>query len=65
MAMSKAERKARFEVAIEIMQTVYNDMCKAPFEEVSREQTYEFCCLLQDMYKFSSTLSEKNTEQKD
>lgn len=52
--MTKAERRARFEVAIEVAQSVYKDMCQD--RDVRKEQVYEFCELLTEMYQFSETL---------
>lgn len=64
MAMTKTERKARFDVAVEIVEKVYNDMCHASTDEVSREETLDFCYFLQEMYKMSTVLGE-NKEKKD
>ena len=52
--MTKEERRTRFEVAIEVAQSVYKDMCQD--RAVRKEQVYELCQLLTEMYQFSETL---------
>lgn len=53
--MTPLERKIRFDIALEIVQSVYTDYCKD--QSKNREQTGAFCDFTIDMIKFSSVLS--------
>lgn len=52
--MTKAERRTRFEVAIEVANAVYSDMCRDP--DVTKEHTREFCDILIQMQTFKCSL---------
>ncbi len=52
--MTKAERRTRFEVAIEVVNTVFSDMCRD--RDVPKEQTREFCDLIIQMNQFKCSL---------
>lgn len=52
--MTAAERKARFDVALEIINTVYTDLCRDP--NATKEHVYEFCSLVIEMNQFGETL---------
>ena len=58
--MTAAERKIRFDIALEMVQRVYNDYCHD--ESKTREQAYEFCCFVQEMIGFSAILGEEAKE---
>lgn len=58
--MSASERKIRFDIALEMVQRVYDDYCHD--QSKTREQSYEFCCFVQDMMKFSGTLGKEVKE---
>ena len=50
--MTNIERQIRMCVALEIVNSIYIDLCNTPNDEVGREQAYEFLCFLQNMQKF-------------
>ena len=52
--MTAEERKARFDVALEIVNTIYTDMCRDP--NVTKAHVYEFCSLIIVMNQFGETL---------
>ena len=58
--MTAAERKIRFDIALEMVQRVYDDYCHD--QSKTREQSYEFCCFVQDMMKFAGTLGQEAKE---
>lgn len=58
--MTVTERKIRFDVALEMVQRVYNDYCHD--QSKTREQAYEFCCFVNDMIKLSTALGEEAKE---
>ena len=58
--MTATERKIRFDIALEMVQRVYNDYCHD--QSKTREQSYEFCCFVQNMIDFSATLDEEAKE---
>lgn len=47
--MTEIERKIRFDVAIDIVNDVFTDMCREPANVVSRETAQEFAYFLMDM----------------
>lgn len=53
--MTAAERKIRFDVALEMVESIYHDYCHD--ESKTRAQAYNFCCLVQEMLAFAATLS--------
>ena len=55
--MTVAERSIRFNLALEMVQRVYDDYCRD--ENKTREQTYEFCCLVREMAVFADTLAKE------
>ena len=52
--MTSNERSIRFNIALEQVQRIYDDYCKD--RTTTREQTYEFCCLVREMIQFAETL---------
>ena len=60
--MTEAERKIRFDIALEMAQKVYNDYCHD--QNKTREQAYEFCCVVQEMIRFSAVLDGEVKEAK-
>lgn len=52
--MLKSERRARFQVACEVANRVYTDLCRDP--EVPKAVTDECCYLLIEMQKFAASL---------
>lgn len=52
--MTPNERKIRFDIALEQVQRIYDDYCKD--RTTTREQTYEFCCLVREMIQFAEVL---------
>lgn len=57
--MTDVERKIRFDIAVEMVQRIYDDYCRD--QSKTREQSYEFCCLVNDMITFASKLGKEAT----
>ena len=55
--MTATERKIRFDIALEMVQRIYSDYCRD--QNTTREQSYEFCCLVREMVVFADTLGEE------
>lgn len=58
--MTAAERKIRFDIALEQVQRIYNDYCRD--SNTTRDQTYEFCCLVRNMITFADILGKEVKE---
>lgn len=52
--MTASERSIRFNLALEMVQRIYDDYCRD--QNKTREQTYEFCCLVREMTVFADKL---------
>ena len=59
--MTKEERKIRMQVALEIINSVYTDICHD--SETSREEAREFCYFLLDARKFTENFDKKEKEK--
>lgn len=59
--MTATERKIRFDIALEMVQKVYGDYCRD--KSKTREETYEFCCLVREMTAFADTLGKEVTKE--
>ena len=59
--MTKNERSLRFKVALEIVEKVYADYCHD--EAVTREQSNEFCQVVQEMIRFSTVLRKEEMNE--
>lgn len=53
--MTAAERRIRFNIALEMVQSVYTDYCRD--ESKTREQSGKFCDFVVDMINFSAVLN--------
>lgn len=58
--MTKEERKIRMQVALEIMDNVYTDVCHD--REISREEAREFCYFLISAQHFVANFDKKEKE---
>lgn len=61
--MNATERKIRFEIALEMVKRIYNDYCRD--QSKTREETYKFCYIIQQMVTFASTLDEETRKKAD
>lgn len=61
--MLKSERRARFEVAYEVANRVYSDLCHDP--EVPKAVTSECCDLLIQIYQFATKLDPRPYDQEE
>ena len=52
--MTPEERAIRFRIAVEMVSRIYADCCKD--QNVSKEDTQDFCYLVQDINKFADRL---------
>lgn len=54
--MEKSEIETRITVAVEILENIHRTMCNEPTKVYTRQQTYEFCDIIQRIRSFVSQL---------
>ena len=59
--MTKEERKVRMQVALEILDDVYTDICHD--NETTREETREFCDFIIETRMFLNNFNKKMEEK--
>ncbi len=59
--MTKEERKIRMQVALEILNDVYTDICRD--NEITREETRDFCDFIIETRKFLNNFNKKMEEK--
>ena len=60
--MDKSEIIIRFDVATETLEKAYKAACRDTQHTFTRQQIYEFCGVLQNMYKFRKLLTGGNED---
>lgn len=61
--MNATERKIRFEIALEMVERIYNDYCRD--QSKTREETMRFCHIVQRMIIHKSTLDEEARKEEE
>ena len=54
--MEKPEVKTRINVAIEMLENIHSTLCNESVKVYTRQQTYEFCAIIQSLRSFVTQL---------
>lgn len=57
----KEERIIRFNIAIEMIEKIYSDLCKENPKYMSRDELYEFCYIIYQLRSIVELLKEKQS----
>lgn len=54
--MTNTERRIRIDIAIEVVEGVYSDLCRESTAQISREQTYELANIILQLRTYSEKI---------